>query len=113
MRQGRSSCPICLNIIPNELSHAIQNVGIGVEVGKAAKIGIILYADDIELLVRNKQYMGKLCDLVERWLEEYKMKINVKKSEIDSMEKGAEACINGEAMKEVRQYKYLGYIGGE
>ena len=48
-----------------------------------------------------------------REMEKYKMKINVEKSEIVEYGKGAEACINGEALKAARHYKYLGYIKGE
>ena len=44
---------------------------------------------------------------------EYKMKINVEKSEIVQYGKRDRGCINGEALEEARQYKYLGYIEGE
>ena len=111
MRQERSSSPICLNIITNELAHAIQSAGIGVEVGKRENRNTTvrrLYSAAGQELTRQGEAMRSI-----REMERYKMKINVEKSEIVEYGKGAEACINGEALKAARHYKYLGYIEGE
>ena len=89
VRQGGSSSPICFNMLPNELAHEIQTEGLGVEVAEAGKIGILLYADDIVLLAMNNRDMRKVCEVVERWLARYKLKVNIEKSEVVLYDKGS------------------------
>ncbi|CAG9317133.1 unnamed protein product [Blepharisma stoltei] len=116
VRQGGCSLPVCFNFIPNELAWKIEELGLGVQLEDGLKIGILLYADDIVLIAENPHMLRELVRATESWAEDYKIEINQEKSEIMTFGKSCEGInirINGNLIKEVKAYKYLGYALGK
>ena len=112
IRKGGCSSPLCFNFLPNELAIRIQESGEGVVVSGSKKVGILLYADDIVLLASSTWEILKLCEIVEKWLIDFNIKINAEKSEVVVYNGSArpQIRIGGEALKNANTFKYLGYI---
>ena len=112
VRKGGCSSPICFNFIPNELAFANEESPYGIILPNGKKIGILLYADDIVLLSSSTSEMQGLCSLVEKWLNSYKLNINLSKSEIVAygVKKKPVITIKGCVLQCSASYKYLGYI---
>jgi hypothetical protein len=87
LRQGDALSPIIFNIALEKVireSHIEEN---GVRLG-GCKIGVLAYADDIELLAENKENLreqaGKLLDTAKR----IGLEINAEKTEYLIMQRG-------------------------
>ena len=74
-----------LILIPNELAHIIEQSPFGRRLPNGRKIGILLYADNIVLIAPTENQMQMLCKIVEKWLSDFRLKINADKSGIVSM----------------------------
>ena len=109
VRKGGCSSPICFNFIPNELAFANEESPYGIILPNGKKIGILLYADDIVLLSSSTSEMQGLCSLVEKWLNSYKLNINLSKFEIVAygVKKKPVITIKGCVLKSSASYKYL------
>ncbi len=78
---------------------------------------ILVYADDIVILVENEQDLQKLLDILHRWSQEWQMMVNVQKTKIVHFCKGPSVPVTeatfqyGEQqIQVVDRYRYLGLI---
>ena len=105
MLQGDPISPLLLNVATADLEKKME---------KHKEVQLLMYADDMTIGGKNiKDLQEAFNDLV-RWTRENKFNINKNKTELMTFRKGGKPCkdeeikLNGENLKIVKQYKYLG-----
>ncbi len=79
--QGDTLLPTLFNILINDLVNDVNSFNLGVTID-GYRISILLYADDIVLLGETEKDLEKMLDSVYKWSKKYKIKFNVRKSNI-------------------------------
>uniref|UniRef100_A0A8D8VGN7 Reverse transcriptase domain-containing protein n=1 Tax=Cacopsylla melanoneura TaxID=428564 RepID=A0A8D8VGN7_9HEMI len=75
------------------------------------RVQMLRFADDIAVLAPDEQILNRSLDCMNEVLNEYKMKINMKKTEVLVCSKEPETVnilVNNEPIKQVKHFKYLG-----
>ncbi|CAG9330081.1 unnamed protein product [Blepharisma stoltei] len=103
---------MCFNLIPNELAWAIEGTDLGIQLGPdGSRLGFLLYADDIALLANNELQLQQIADICSDWARKYSLKINQQKSGVVDYAvrpTKLKLVIDGQQLRQVKQYKYLG-----
>lgn len=94
--QGSAISPLFANIYLNNLDHLLEN-----EKG----IKFVRYADDLVILSYKKRSLEKTLNLVIKWIENYKLKINLEKSSVINIYKNGDFDFLGYHFKEKRVIK--------
>jgi hypothetical protein len=81
----------------------------GVKIG-GRKINNLRYADDTTLLAENKDDMGQLIKRVKISSKKTSLKLNIKKTTIMSIREQGNISVEGEEIRTVTSYKFLGAL---
>ena len=86
----------------------------GVKIG-SVNINNIRFADDTVLVAESEKNLQELLDAVQKQCEHFETHINVQKTEVMVFSKKKQppkikVSLNGEMLKQVNQFKYLGSI---
>jgi hypothetical protein len=122
VRQGGVVSPKLFSIYMDGLIGRIESLNVGVDIG-AAKVDVLLYADDVVLVCRTRRELQIALDETEKYGKLNDMKFNALKTnfmvfneksakrmselELDSWQ--GDLKLNGEIIKRVSLMKYLGY----
>lgn len=115
LRQGWVLSPIlfCLYIAGLEKVFKDRNIG-GIKIG-GERIWTLAYADDIVLLVENREALLDMCGSMKKFINERKLILSAEKTKVLVFNKGGnmkkEKWKQGkEEIEEVKVFKYLGFV---
>ncbi|CAG2239279.1 unnamed protein product [Mytilus edulis] len=81
LKQGCVLSPILFNTFINNLVSEVKSLNFGIPI-EEEKICILLYADDIVLLVENESDLQMLLDVLHMWCHKNDISVNLSKSKI-------------------------------
>ncbi|PNF13826.1 hypothetical protein B7P43_G12433 [Cryptotermes secundus] len=103
--QGDPLSPLLFNITTADLAKTME---------KHTGVQLIMYADDMTIGGKNIEELQEASTTLENWARQNKLQINKNKTQLMTFRKGGrkgkndEIKFNGEHIKSVKQYKYLG-----
>ena len=109
VKQGGILSPYLFNYFMNEMIIKCCSEQIGCRIG-SINVCVIAYCDDILLICSSKAHLQKLVDICSAYVNEWKMVINVKKSNLivfGNVHKH-HIFINGEVLPQTERIMYLG-----
>ncbi len=114
-RQGDVTSPTAFSILINDLIKELKASKIGVKINDMI-ISVLAYADDIVLLAENPAELQSLVDIMNKWCNKYRFKINPSKSKVVHFRNPPKQRTNfafklynnGPELDTVESYKYLG-----
>ena len=114
VRQGCVLSPLLFNIFMAELAKNLNSLESGLQMNDL-KINSIFWADDIVLLCENGDQLDRMIKIISQYCKVNKLTINGKKTKCLIFNKTGRLMrdkffLNGTALENVRQYKYLGFI---
>ena len=77
LKQGCSLSSILFNLCINDLITRINSLGTGIDIN-GEKVSILVYADDVVLLVENEADLQQLLQELHNWCETNRLEINTK-----------------------------------
>ncbi len=86
VRQGDVLSPTLFSLFVNDLALEVKHLNRGLPVGQD-KLSILLYADDIVLLVENEHDLQEKIDCLHAWCRKWRLCINTAKTNIISTSK--------------------------
>ena len=97
-----------------ELTQQIKKTGVGVKIGEDL-LSILLFADDVILLIETGKDMQKLLEGVRKFNEDIKMKFEIDKCKVmvinekekEGVNKNKQLQLSGKDVERVENYKYL------
>ena len=113
VRQGDCLSPTLFSVYINDLVHELKSSNLGIKIDENS-LQALLYADDIVLIADNPIELQLMLDIVHKWCNTWKMKINMKKTKIiEFRKKGKERSIaklklGNLVVEYCSSYKYLG-----
>jgi len=115
--QGSVLSPFLYSCFINGLIKRMKERGIGIEIA-GEKIAILLYADDIVLMMENNKQMEEALKILDEYASEWQFQYNPKKSKIvvygtkqqrEEQSKSKRILkLGGVQLEIVQEYKYLG-----
>ena len=114
VRQGDPLSPTLFNIFINDVFNDLEKGNCNPPtLDNETYINALAYADDIVLLSKSKEGLQNALDIVAKYCEKWKLKINQKKTKTMVFSKGnqmikAEFKVNGIPLENVKEFKYLG-----
>ena len=81
VRHGDSLSPTLFFIFLNDLTLMINEANLGISIS-GRNIGILLYADDIVLLVEDELNLQRQLDILNNWCNKWSLNVNLTKSAI-------------------------------
>ncbi len=117
LNQGCLLSPLLFNIYMNDLSEEIKAMNSGVNIDDVI-IAILMFADDIALIVENEGDLQKMMDKLNSW-EKWKIVRNEKKTQVMHFRPSCIKCRKhiftcGRAeIQVVDKYRYLGLVFNE
>lgn len=112
VKQGCLLSPQLFSLFLNDLHECLEG-GLYID---DMNIRVLLYADDIVMLADDVNVLQKMSNRLEEYCHTWGMEVNLTKSEIMIFRNGGRISskekwkFNGEAVKIVSEYKYLGII---
>ena len=113
VRQGDCLSPTLFGIFINDIAEVTNNCGAGIPIN-VGSVSILMYADDFALISETPDGLQKQLDALHKWCTDWRMKINVKKSQVVHYRKNNTPAttfnflIGSSSIKIVKAYKYLG-----
>ena len=110
VRQGCVLSPILCSIFIDGLAKELKKCRGGVRVD-GLPVLLLLYADDIVLIAKNRRELQKMLDVVTEYSRRWRFELNKKKSQVVIFGGKAEEAafsLGGAQIKTVEEYKYLG-----
>lgn len=115
VRQGCPLSPMVFNVCMADLEECLRKEGWGgVKVG-GEKVYELAYADDIVLMAEEEVGMKMMMRVLERYVDEKELRVNVDKSKVIRFRIGGgrmkkcEWKWKGGRVEEVSEFTYLGY----
>ncbi len=118
VRQGDVLSSILFSLFINGLAKEIKCMNIGIRVDDFLVL-ILLYADDIVLLVENEADLQCMIDKLHEWCIKWRMMVNESKTKIVHLRNNVTHCTNvcfklsGNVLNKVEKYRYFGVILNE
>ena len=114
VRQGCVLSPLLFNIFMADLAKSLVSVDNGFQM-ENSKINSIFWADDIVLLCEDGSQLDKMLKMIAQYCDANELTINCKKTKCLIFNKTGRLLrekffLNGNALENVRQYKYLGFL---
>ena len=114
VRQGCVLSPLLFNIFMADLAKSLVSVDNGFQMDNS-KINSIFWADDIVLLCEDGSQLDKMLKMIAQYCDANELTINCKKTKCIIFNKTGRLLrekffLNGTALENVRQYKYLGFL---
>ena len=81
LKQRCSLSPMLFNLYINDLANRISSYGIGINL-ENKMVYILIYADDLVLLAETKDDLHLVIDILYKWCDEKKMKLNLDKNKV-------------------------------
>ena len=100
LRQGCNLSSILFIIYVSELARRIRSSGQGVRLDSGEIIGILLFADDIILIVDNSASLGELRSILEGWCSDFKMMVSIGKTNIITPEQNFICSVSSDGNSE-------------
>ena len=120
VKQGCPLSPLLFGLFMDALEHYLAEhaPGAGVDLAVGFIVALLMYADDITLLATSEQDLQRLLDALHAFCGDMGMQISLEKTKIVVFNKkywptqnwGFQWQVDGNALPEVDQYKYLGLI---
>ncbi|KAI5729179.1 hypothetical protein M8J77_026485 [Diaphorina citri] len=110
VRQGCNISPYLFNIYIEKAIEESKEVCTGI-VLNGVRVQMLRFADDIAVLAPDEQNLKRSLECMDEVLNKYKMKINMRKTEIMACTKETEAVnilVNRQPIKQTKTFKYLG-----
>ncbi|KAI5734139.1 hypothetical protein M8J77_003012 [Diaphorina citri] len=110
VRQGCNISPYLFNIYIEKAIEESKEVCTGI-VLNGVRVQMLRFADDIAVLAPDEQNLKRSLECMDEVLNKYKMKINMRKTEIMACTKETEAVnilVNRKPIKQTKTFKYLG-----
>ena len=114
VRQGCPISPTLCNLFLDDIDKEWEKRDAGGTVVRRLKFYTLKYADDITIVAENGGDLKRMLKIMEKFIREVKMKINVDKTKIMIFQNGRrrkkekwELCER--EVEVVNQFKYLGY----
>ena len=111
LRQGCSLSPMLFALYIVDLSRDLHASNLGVLLHKV-RVSVLLFADDIVLVSDSEDGLRQLRDIVQRHVEELKMRLSITKSKVMSGSHDLWEIFEGDeivgCLEKVLQFKYLG-----
>lgn len=113
IRQGCSVSPTLFNIyLDDALRVWKRECSDGIHLGNGNYVNTLLFADDQVLIARNENELQKNAHILSNILEDYNLKISIKKSKVMSFQGKypvrSKICIYNSTLEQVRHFNYLG-----
>ena len=114
LRQGCNLSSILFIIYMSELGQRMRNSGVGVKLPDGTVVSILLFADNIILLLDAEEDLTTLKNIMEKWCWDFKMKMSPGKTNIITSIDNFLCLLKDIALDEedivehVKSYKYLG-----
>ena len=115
VKQGCLLSPILFSMYINDLTFELKNSGFGIDIN-GEKIPLLLYADDLVLLVDSGEHLQQLLNIINTWCSKSKIKINSEKSKVVHIRPNSKPRTHyifkcgDDTVEVVDKYKYLGLI---
>ena len=111
VRQGENLSPTLFSIFINDLANEIKEANRGISVNND-NIFLLLYADDIMLLVGNENDKQHVLDVHCTWCEKWRIIVNISKFNVMHFRRGhlPRSAFYNQPLPIVEQYRYLGVI---
>lgn len=115
VRQGGLTSPDLFNVYVNGLMERLRSTKVGCNIGGVC-VNSISYADDMVLLSPSISGLRKLLSICEHYANAHGLKYNVTKTEMlvfksgRGPEKIPPAYLNGQVIRVVDKFKYLGHV---
>ena len=116
VRQGDPLSPLLFNIYINAIFQRLQEKGCDpVSLDGTDNINALAYADDIILISTTKEGLQKALDATQQYCQEWKLKVNHKKTKCMTFTRGTQKeknifKIDGVDLENTKEYKYLGIM---
>ena len=114
VRQGDPLSPILFNIFLNGIFHDLKNGNCDpVTLDDESFINALAYADDLVIMSTSKEGLQKALDILHKYCDQWKLKINSTKTKCVSFTRGTQKekhvfTINGQNLENAKEVKYLG-----
>ena len=111
--QGDCLSPTLFNLFINDLAVHLKDMNVGITIEETL-IPILLYADDVVILANDESEMQKMLNIVNKWCDQWKMKVNMSKTKVMHFrEKKGNQCVKEiylgrQVVENTDCYKYLG-----
>ncbi len=115
VKQGDNLSPTCFLSYVNPLIGVLKSTQVGVKFGPHV-ISILAYADGLVLLAENEHDLQLLLDTLYDWCYKWRLAINIDKTKVmhfrtkDCTRTQFDFNVNGQKLKIVNSYKYLGIL---
>lgn len=116
IRQGCPLSPHLFNILIADLDETFKKEEFGGVKIEQEKICSLVYADDIVLLAEEENEMEDMISILEEYIDEKKLIVNVRKTEVVRFENKVGRMNrmdwrwNGKQIAEVQKHTFLGYV---
>ena len=87
--QGCSLSPILFSVFINGLVVAVEQAGLGIELGDGGRVGGLLFADDFVGVSESGEQLQRVIDVVHSYCRKWRLKANVSKSAVMTFGKGS------------------------
>lgn len=81
VKQGCLLSPMIFNLFLNDLSNAIEQTGLGVDI-QGTRIGMLCYADDLAVMAESEEDLQHLLGVLSEWCQLNQMDINADKTKV-------------------------------